>query len=122
MTVRPAVSLNSAGTAAWTMHARPAPTIRAPITTAPAPCSAQLIPSDFGWSWKSRASISIVPSFQSLMVAPAGLEPATFGLGNRCSILLSYGAFRRPLGERAARINSPPAGWSGGGDGPGFGP
>src|SRR6478609_1527007 len=30
--------------------------------------------------------------FNVLLVAPAGLEPATFGLGNHCSIRLSYGA------------------------------
>ena len=35
------------------------------------------------------------------MVRPAGLEPATPGLGNRCSILLSYG--RTELNSSSAR-------------------
>ena len=39
------------------------------------------------------------------MVAPAGLEPATFGLGNRCSIRLSYGAALAAIVVACRRIN-----------------
>ena len=41
-------------------------------------------------SWlASRSSLMIAR--ERRLVRPAGLEPATPGLGNRCSILLSYG-------------------------------
>ena len=34
------------------------------------------------------------------VAVPEGVEPPTFGLGNRCSILLSYGTVRFSLSER----------------------
>jgi hypothetical protein len=33
------------------------------------------------------------------LAVPRGVEPPTFGLGNRCSILLSYGTVRRDLAQ-----------------------
>ena len=35
--------------------------------------------------------------FDEVMVAPTGVEPVARGLGNRCSIRLSYGAERLAL-------------------------
>ena len=44
---------------------------------------------------------SPVSDSRTYLVAPAGLEPATCGLGNRCSILLSYGATHERYGLAA---------------------
>src|SRR5678816_2212214 len=52
------------------MQARPAPTILAPITTAPEPCSAQLIPSDLGWSWNSLPIIAFSSFFSNTYGGP----------------------------------------------------
>ena len=38
-----------------------------------------------------------------MLVAPAGIEPTARGLGNRCSIQLSYGAITRVDGPTVPR-------------------
>src|ERR1700752_5236013 len=53
VTVRPAVSVNQPGTAAWMIAAQPAPINSAPIFTAPIPWLVQLIPSLRG-CWVNR--------------------------------------------------------------------
>jgi|688.fasta_scaffold00717_7 hypothetical protein len=40
---------------------------------------------------KKPLEVYISKGFFTLVVVPAGLEPATYGLENRCSIQLSYG-------------------------------
>jgi hypothetical protein len=43
------------------------------------------------------ASVSCQADASLVLVAPAGVEPTTRGLGNRCSIRLSYGATTREV-------------------------
>ena len=90
-----------------------------PIFSAPTPWLSQPIPRERGCSMKSRAisgpsrpefaccGLSAVPSRTSCpkLVAPEGLEPPTCGLGNRCSILLSYGAAKGQLSGGPRRVN-----------------
>jgi hypothetical protein len=40
---------------------------------------------------RRKAGYARRSQFCSEMAVPTGFEPVTFGLGNRCSILLSYG-------------------------------
>ena len=51
--------------------------------------------------WFANSAVEF--SIKLLRVAvPRGVEPPTFGLGNRCSILLSYGTVARDLAQTPA--------------------
>jgi hypothetical protein len=45
----------------------------------------------FGENKKRIANAASSNNYLKLLAVPTGLEPVTFGLGNRCSIRLSYG-------------------------------
>ena len=45
------------------------------------------------------------------VVHPAGIEPATSGLGNRCSILLSYGCVGYAIATRARQFKEKASGF-----------
>src|ERR1039458_3719211 len=48
---------------------------------------------------QKRAKIFAQYKIPRKLAVPRGVEPPTFGLGNRCSILLSYGTVRRDLAQ-----------------------
>ena len=60
------------------------------------------------WQQRTGEKGSIKRLWNLVLVPPAGLEPAPFGLGNRCSIRLSYGGTRTSIqGAAHPRGSSP---------------